>query len=467
MIHPFIHELAHLTDSIIRTNITEITTHAKSSTSLSDQDNPVLNAEKKRAKLSRERGRRIHKVRSKKIAPWPPKSPRAKGPLHLKETLEEDHTIIDVSPNPASEELPQAHGECIGSSTKEMTKCPGPPQNVNRLVHNSPQAHTPGSEDRSEIFRRAPTWSAKSKPGEEVLHTLKARGRPSRIHKPPRVPRPYDVGSASELMTGGSNHFTRYPVLVNAFNTILTSMEETQVQNEQFQSAQKKEHENTITALRETINTLNGHIRNLEDTKMDLQSRTKRKSDAARDLMKYITGIQADHEKFKTETIFHRKECEKILHEKIAEIQNEKSTLEEDFSSTITAMEKSQRSMRTTLDDCFRRLEISELKRKDLADKLERDSVLAEDEKRRRTKLEEQVMTSLQTLQCYLANNQDNLLEKLSAIHTSTDRSTMKEDRDPFLDECMDALKGLRELPMQTASDIGKAEGMLRFIHER
>jgi uncharacterized protein YhaN len=164
------------------------------------------------------------------------------------------------------------------------------------------------------------------------------------------------------------------------------------------------------------------------------------------------------------------KTLEKVYNEtiqqKTAEIDREKKTLQHELMVTLDTLERGQRNLKATVDDLYVRLRISQSKRADLEENLNKQIALCEEEKSKRSDLEKQVSSSVQNIQRQLGGGSTQLSEKLEALQTSVDGVVQDNKQDPRIEECVTVLQKLWHVPFVTSRDVLKAEGMLRFMND-
>jgi hypothetical protein len=207
-----------------------------------------------------------------------------------------------------------------------------------------------------------------------------------------------------------------------------------------------------IAAWEEKYNGLHGNLMHLREK--------------AKTNQKYVSGLQTDYEKLQKSASTHKDESEKVLREKIDELEDEKQSLRGQLNVTLDAVGKGQRRLKETVNELDSRLELSELKRRLLAENLSRQTCMYEEEKTKRTDLERQLLSSIQSMQHELKTHSANLIEKLETMQTSVDGVASEMNQETGVQECLGVLRELQKTPFLTLKDGQRAENMLRFTHE-
>jgi hypothetical protein len=207
-----------------------------------------------------------------------------------------------------------------------------------------------------------------------------------------------------------------------------------------------------IAAWEEKYNGLHGNLMHLREK--------------AKTNQKYVSGLQTDYEKLQKSASTHKDESEKVLREKIDELEEEKQSLRGQLNITLDAVGKGQRRLKETVNELDSRLELSELKRRVLAENLSRQTCMYEEEKTKRTDLERQLLSSIQSMQHELKTHSANLIEKLETMQTSVDGVASEMNQETGVQDCLGVLRELQKTPFLTLKDGQRAENMLRFMHE-
>ncbi|KAF2680868.1 hypothetical protein K458DRAFT_88845 [Lentithecium fluviatile CBS 122367] len=301
---------------------------------------------------------------------------------------------------------------------------------------------------------------------DEVLHRTAPFGATDRVDKPGRKLR---VGSHPRFpppMSGIPGFSKLTPENENLVKLFVMSLGAAENKARDTVDACTKANETTIASLQATIGYQDKVIEGHKAENGRLQGSAQTLQGRCATLEKFVKGLEKDYDKLKGAAKYHQASCKEILKEKIAEIEGEKSALMEHITATLDAFDKSRRSMKSVLDDCYARLRISESKIVDLREQLLRQNRLYEEEKKRRSDLEQQVMPALQCLQEHVEKSHNALSGTLGTIQLSVDDNSADTERDARLKQCLDALHTLQATPFLTAKDLQKAEGMLRSMSE-
>jgi hypothetical protein len=235
-----------------------------------------------------------------------------------------------------------------------------------------------------------------------------------------------------------------------------------------------QDHTTTINHL-EQVNTLlqdqtvmqNVTIREWKDKHETLQGSVSQLREKAKTNQKYVAGLQKDYEKLQKSAVRLQEDCNKTLQKKIDEVESEKKALLQGLEATLGALTKSQTSLKKTVDEFYVSIVISESKRNDLAEDLSKQITMYEEEKRKREDLEKQLLSSVQSVQRQLGDGSTALNEKLAVMQTSIENVAARDGQDSGVQECLSVLQKLQSTPFLTRKDVQKAEGMLRFVHDR
>ena len=241
-----------------------------------------------------------------------------------------------------------------------------------------------------------------------------------------------------------------------------------QFRHEHENAIKLKHHEETIVMLRDLVSLQNDTIAEWKARHHDLHNAVVRMTGNAKTHKEYAAGLQKDYEKLQELATSFHVQSKKTLQEKIAEVESEKESLRRDFEVTLNVLGKSQANLKATLEDLCVRLRSSELKRIYFAQSLSKQTAMYEEERRKRDDLEKQLLLSVQSTQRQLGDASTALVGKLEALQSSiyevvaTDRN-----QETGMKECLKALQSIQGTRVLTVKDLQKAEGMLRFVHER
>lgn len=228
-----------------------------------------------------------------------------------------------------------------------------------------------------------------------------------------------------------------------------------------------KHLEEVKTLLQDQINLQNVTIMEWKDKHDKLSDNVTMVREKAKTNQKYVAGLQNDYQKLQKSAAIFQDDCKKALQQKVAEVESEKESLWHEFEKTLTALAKGQKNLRETIDDLYVRLVISESKRKDLAENLNKEVAMYEEEKRKRNELEKQLLCSVQRVQRQLGDGSTSVTERLGNLQTSLAHVAAVQEQDSGVQDCLAALQKLQATPFLTSKDAQKSEGMLRFVHER
>jgi hypothetical protein len=221
------------------------------------------------------------------------------------------------------------------------------------------------------------------------------------------------------------------------------------------------------TLLQAQVNLQNVTIVEWKDKHNKLSENVVMLREKAKTNQKYVAGLQKDYQKLQKSAAIFQDDCKKVLQQKVAEVESEKDSLRRDLEMTLEALAKGQKNLRETINDLYVRLIISESKRQDLAEDLKMKVAMYEEEKRKRNELEKQLLCSVQSVQRQLDDGSTTLTEKLVNLQTSIEGFAAVQEHDSGVQNCLVALQKLQATPFLTMKDVQKAEGMLRFVHER
>jgi hypothetical protein len=452
------------------------------------QDGHVLSLKLKQQMPLVKKGRDSRKVPpgQQRTSSWPPKSSlsrRMDGPT---KDWNRNNAILDVVPGSSAEtvqpvnqqdskeSVPKERFATSLSTAEELQKPRHTADDHAVNEENHPQQHADGLFHPVHcVFGQELIRSSSGPPGmvhpahEERLHMSSAQDGSNRVAKPRRKQRVTGATAASISRKAVRPLMPKQLTpLEGAVEFLKATVLAEEVRQEYKSAASSKHHEDYVAALQQAIETQKGRIEALEVDKAVLHTTMERQRDRAINLRKYVDGIQNDHEKLKAEAKVHYKECSQALTDEVHTAQREKTDLENDFQNAINASAESQRSLRKALDDCVFRLELSEATKRSMADQLRERAIILKEEKKKREELEQNMMASLQSVERLVQDTNGTLLDNLGSILTSIENNGAKDSHDLRLQECVDALRNMRETPFLTIKDLEKAQGMLRFVHE-
>jgi hypothetical protein len=307
-----------------------------------------------------------------------------------------------------------------------------------------------------------PVGYAKNSPADEPLHGISSRAGPNRVSKPKKKKRNTAALRPVNAMQAIGDH-DGFP---QDFDHVLDDLRMIAFKAHFDHTSGMNACKGNIEALQQVIGLQKATIQALKNTDARTHATMSQQADTVEKLKKYVKGLETDHAKIKANVKSYHDECDKFWKEKVGEVTAEKAELEREFSTMIHAVNKSRQSMKTAMVECCHRLELSEHKRTTLVQDLKMQHALLATEKKKSADLEQQIISSLQAIHNHLENDMSVMIEKLGSIQSSVEDISADEKYVACLNECREALKGLRAIPFLTAKDTRKAEGMLRFLHD-
>ncbi|KAI4710840.1 hypothetical protein J4E89_004430 [Alternaria sp. Ai002NY15] len=299
------------------------------------------------------------------------------------------------------------------------------------------------------------------KDSEAVLHRISHQDAFHRVAKPRRKLRasgPVPNSPQEQVISSG---------LDQAIESVRVAMlaDKFRAKHESMIIAKQREVE--IAGLQGTINDHVQTIAERDESIRSLKEAFSQLTDKAKTNQKFVHGLQQDYEKLQKSATSFQKQSQRTLTEKITELEDEKKTLYREFETAIDRLAATQRKMKSTLEDVYKRFIMSESKRGYLIENLgKRDAELGE-ERRKREDMEKQLLSSVQSIPGKIVDASDTLAKKLASLQTSFEQASAHDDRKNPIEECLDALRTLQMSPALTTKDIEKMEGTLRLVHER
>ncbi|KAF2825351.1 hypothetical protein CC86DRAFT_383251 [Ophiobolus disseminans] len=316
----------------------------------------------------------------------------------------------------------------------------------------------PKSPVRNDAHQRKPTGA--------VTQVVSSHAGPYRVEKTSRK----KVVSGSQFMRASAMTRNRAPAVHVGFESIFENLRNAYITEKRRQDedleAQNKNFEEVKALLQDQINQYSITVVEWKERYDGLNANVVQLRDKAKTNQRYVTGLQKDYEKLQKSTLDAQNECKKVLQHKIAEIESEKESLRRDFESTMDTVAKGQKAMRSTVEDLYVRLTISESKRKDLAENMSKQVAMFEEEKTKRNELEKQLLSSVHSVQRQLGDQSTQLVEKVESLQKSVESAMSEDEKDASAAECLTILREFQGTPFVTAKDLKKAEGMLRFVHD-
>ncbi|KAF3042618.1 hypothetical protein E8E12_000579 [Didymella heteroderae] len=223
---------------------------------------------------------------------------------------------------------------------------------------------------------------------------------------------------------------------------------------------ERSDFQTTITKQMETI----------AEQRMKLEiskERFAKLTDKLKSSQKFVSGLQKDHEKLQKDTVILKEQNKRVLQDKIAQILKEKEELQAGLEGMVNSCKKSQRSMLKTMHEVQLRYVTALSRENGLKSRIEERMAMYEEEKQKRTELEQRLLPAVESMQRHLSEGSTTLVEKISSLRASIASLAAENDRDSTAQELSLTLQKLQSLPLLTSNDVRKAEGMLRYLHER
>lgn len=360
-------------------------------------------------------------------------------------TVNHDQQLFDI---------PAEHLALSTDTPDAVNDTDGPDRDVSKKFH--------GHTDIEIAPPARPVEYAKNRLVDKPLHGVSSRAGPNRVSKPKKKKRNTAALRPVAAMSAIEDH-DGFP---QDFEHVLDGLRMIVFRAHSDHTSGMDARKGTIEALQQVIGLQKATIQALKNTDAKTRATMGRQADTVEKLKKYVKGLETDHAKIKANVKSYHDECDKFWKEKVGEVAAEKAELEREFSTMVHAVNKSRQSMKTAMVECCHRLELSEHKRTTLVQDLKMQHALLATEKKKSADLEQQILSSLQAIHNHFENNIGIMIEKLGSIQGSVEDTSADDRHIACLNECMEALKGLRAIPFLTAKDTRKAEGMLRFLHE-
>lgn len=197
------------------------------------------------------------------------------------------------------------------------------------------------------------------------------------------------------------------------------------------------------------------------------KERLLRHAETAKSNQKYVTGLQKDHERSRKAVVICQEQAKAVLRAKISELLEDRESLEDALNRLLVSISKSQRGMQSTMEELNVRCEAAEGKERELQKRLETQTSLYEEEKDQRIELEKRILPIVQDLQGQLEESSATLFKTLGSLGTDLQSRASDPNDLRAMKQCLSILQKMEASPPVTAQDIQKAEGMLRYLHER
>ncbi|KAL6709895.1 hypothetical protein ACN47E_000680 [Coniothyrium glycines] len=294
-----------------------------------------------------------------------------------------------------------------------------------------------------------------------MLHKISDTGPAGRVKKPQKKVRPQDQLSQRVLASPAPTTIEQY------LEGLRVALLAERFRKEHEHNMNSKQQEQIVAALQENIKLQSDTIVDLKAKNHDLQTNLSRIREKAITNQKYIYGLQHDYDGMQKASLLVTQECKRVLQDKVDELEQEKSALRAEVEKTLEVLAKNQRTARSTVEDMYARLNLSEARRQDLMASLRTMTGLYEKERDRGDELDKRVVALLQGLQQQASGIAIDLTAKLVALEVLSNQANVDPQQGVKVQECLSLLRAMVIQPPLTVKDVDKAEKMLRHIHER
>ncbi|XPS73231.1 hypothetical protein M3J09_005381 [Ascochyta lentis] len=300
------------------------------------------------------------------------------------------------------------------------------------------------------------------------LQEPSSRERPMRVTKTQKKIRPQHK-SPSRTSVPLSNYLAPYKMtaLDIALDGIRTAchvernrMEDQMASTVNDLKQEKKQLESTIQQQQVIIAELNAQEKISKENLTHL-------TDKAKTIQKYVSGLQEDHERCQKLVAVSQKQNMQVFQDLIADTVKEKADLQGAFNQAVDSFRKSRNEMTMTMNETHTQYNAVLSRNTDLEQRLTELRSMYEAEKARTVDLEKQLVPSLQSMQRQLSERAALIDDKLSSMNATLALLASDNRNDCDIKGCLQILQKLDSMPLLTARDVRKAEGMLRFNHER
>lgn len=328
---------------------------------------------------------------------------------------------------------------------------------VQQLVSNNKTDHL------ASVDHPTPTRST-----QEVLHGASSRSgsvRVTKTHRPTQTV--YDPHSKISAANDGHQMRSRTAALDMALNTFRTAcladqyhLEDRMASRENGWNDERNYFQTTIT---EQMEIIAGQRIKLEQSEKRFIYLTEKLQSS----QMFVSGLQKDQAKLQKAMVATQEQNKRTLQDQIAEMLTEKEALQVQLKIMVDSCAKSQKSMFKTMNELYLRYVTTLSRENDLKGRLGEQVTMYEEEKNRRTELEQQLLPSFQDLQRHLNESSAKLAEEVSSLRHTTE-SRASEDPSHFTTkECLLILQELQSLPLLTSNDVRDVEAPLWSLHER
>jgi hypothetical protein len=294
-----------------------------------------------------------------------------------------------------------------------------------------------------------------------ALHGISNRDRPPRVAKSRRKPRTSGPMS-HDLQEQATSHSIEH-----ALENVRVAMLANKYQAQHKTTVIAQQHKAEVAELQHTIDNQTQSIAEHDINDRNLREALNQLTNTAKTNQRFVTGLQKDYETLQKSATNFQKQSKETLRAKITELEDEKQALQQEFLTVTDKLTATQRKMKSTLDDVYVRFVISESKRKDLAENLDKQDAVLKEERRKRDEMEQQHLSGVRNIPRQFVDSFDTLIKKLELLQTSLNNVTTDDSRDGQIEECLDALQTLRLTPALTMQGIEKLESTLRLVRER
>ena len=303
---------------------------------------------------------------------------------------------------------------------------------------------------------------------DDILHQKSTHGPPNRVRKLRIRKSPTvisnDLASRLDQYVPSGQDSPENEAILNALATCLRAGD---MKARGIVETNNKAYEATIASLQETVMQQKQFIDSLQSENGDLKVRAEKISESTTHMQMYVSGMKDDFTLLKAQSEDRFQKYKTIVERKIKELEDEKTAMRHDFSETLEVVNRSQRNLKDIVNDCFTQLQITESRLEVTSKAVHYQSVLYEDAKKRRIELEEQILPTLQSIQEAVDHHHKDISHDLQVIQNTASDKADEKSQGTQIQQCLNALHGLQAVPVLTTKEGGKAEAMLRYIHDR
>lgn len=451
-------------------------------------------AKKKSSTARVKRGRKT--LLSLPLRPWPPRedsTPRSSdataitniaehGEQTKKPGYESGHLAVKVEPGEASK--PMA-GHCDGKEHTPVTEADRPDNAMTdtctmdgrcaEKINNRDQGLSLQQQAPSDALegQSAHDSGPSSKPALNPSHPVDAlrgasdRAGPIKVTKASRKTQAiHDVQPRAFAGFTSSQRYTRMTTLDDALESVRKAClaDQARVENRMTAAINKEEEERL--QLQDKIDRQLADIAELRLQLQTAEDDLSRRKEKVISLQKYVSGYQKDHDNSRKLIVAFQEQI-KQLQDQITKIVEERDALKGDLETLLESMARSQRTMLGTMRELYARHVLALSREEDLKGQLEQQDSMRNEEKSRRIELENRLLESVQSMQRQLNESSATLDNKFENLRTDLENHAAETSNDCSIKDCLLILQRLESLPLLTANDARRAEGMLRFLHEQ